>query len=69
MKRNMGLIDRGIRILIALFFIFLIYKGQVRDLLATILGIISAVFILTSLIGRCPLYIILGINTGKKKES
>ncbi len=69
MKRNMGLIDRGIRILIALFFIFLIYKGQVRDILATILGIISAVFILTSLIGWCPLYTILGINTGKKKES
>lgn len=68
MKRNMGLVDRGIRILIALLFIFLIYKGQVRDILATVLGIISAVFILTSLIGWCPLYTVLGINTGKKKE-
>lgn len=66
MKRNMGIIDRLIRILIAILFIFLIYKGQVRDVLATVLGIVSAVFILTGLIGWCPLYTILGINTGKK---
>jgi nicotinamide riboside transporter PnuC len=68
MRRNMGIVDRLIRILIAILFIFLIYKGQVRDVLATVLGIVSAVFILTGLIGWCPLYTIFGINTGKKKS-
>ncbi|PMP68817.1 MAG: DUF2892 domain-containing protein [Thermodesulfobacterium geofontis] len=53
MKKNMGIIDRIIRILIAIFLIVLIYKGQVKDVLAIILGIISAVFILTGLIGWC----------------
>jgi hypothetical protein len=68
MKKNMGNIDRIIRIVLALIVIVLYLSNIISGTLAIILLIISGIFILTSLISFCPLYILLGINTCKKKE-
>lgn len=67
MKKNMGGVDKGIRIVIALVIIVLALTKVITGTLAIALLIVSAVFLLTSLLGNCPLYIPLGINTGKKK--
>jgi hypothetical protein len=66
MKKNMGVIDRVIRILLAIVVIVLYLNGSITGVAAFILGILAFVFILTSLIGFCPLYVPLKISTIKK---
>ena len=68
MKKNMGTIDRSIRILLAIAIIILYITGSITGVAAIILGILAFVFIITSLIGFCPLYLPLKISTiGKSK--
>jgi hypothetical protein len=68
MKKNMGTLDRTLRILIAIILGILILTGKISGTLAWVLGIISVVFLLTSIIGWCPLYVPLGISTIKKED-
>jgi hypothetical protein len=68
MKKNMGTLDRTVRILIAIILGILILTGKISGTLAWVLGIISVVFLLTSIIGWCPLYVPLGISTIKKEN-
>lgn len=67
MKTNMGTFDRILRVLIALVIGYLYYTGVVSGTLGTVLLVLAEVFILTSLIGFCPLYTLFGFNTCKKK--
>ena len=68
MKKNMGTIDKTIRVIIAAIVALLYYLGVINGTLAIILLIFAFLFILTSLISFCPVYPFLGINT-RKKES
>lgn len=68
MKKNMGLVDRIIRTVLALVVIVLYLTNQISGPLAIILGIITVVFLLTSLFGVCPLYIPFKISTKKKEK-
>jgi hypothetical protein len=68
MQKNMGNLDRGLRIAAALVVAVLIITGTVSGVLAIILGIAAAAFLLTSVIGFCPLYAPLGINTCQRKN-
>jgi hypothetical protein len=68
MKKNMGLIDRSLRIVLALIVVGLYFKGQISGLVAIILGVFAIMFILTSLVGNCPLYTVLKISTCKCKD-
>jgi hypothetical protein len=68
MKKNMGTIDRIIRILLAIVVIILYITGSITGFAAIILGILAIVFIITSMIGFCPLYVPFKISTiGKSK--
>ncbi|HEY6914763.1 MAG TPA: DUF2892 domain-containing protein [Paludibacter sp.] len=68
MKTNMGIIDRIIRIVLALILVGLYFANVVSGTLAIVLLVLAGVFALTTLIGFCPLYWPFGINTwGKKK--
>jgi hypothetical protein len=64
----MGIIDRAIRILIAVVVVTLYLTNIITGTLAIILLVLSGVFLLTSLIGFCPLYLPFGISTKKKKS-
>jgi hypothetical protein len=66
MKKNMGLADRIIRILIAIAVVILYFTNVISDTLAIVLLVFSGIFILTSVIGSCPLYMPFGISTKKK---
>jgi len=66
MKKNMGTIDRIIRIVLAIVVAILYMNGSITGTAAIILGILAAVFIITSLIGFCPLYVPFKISTIKK---
>ena len=63
----MGLIDKAIRILVAVAVIVLFFTKIISGLLGIILLIFAGVFILTSFIGFCPLYLPFGMNTAKKE--
>ncbi len=67
MKKNMGTIDKIIRILIAVVVVILYFAAVISGTVAIVLLILSGIFILTSLISRCPLYLPFGISTIKKK--
>ncbi len=68
MKKNMGNIDRVIRILFALVVVILAVTKVITGTGAIVLLILGAILLITSLINFCPIYLALGINTGKKKE-
>lgn len=66
MKKNMGSVDRVIRILVAVAIAILYFTNQISGTAAIILGALAIVFVLTSFISFCPLYIPFGISTNKK---
>lgn len=66
MEKNMGTADRVIRTLLAVLVVILYLAGVISGLAAVILGIFALIFILTSIIGFCPLYSPLKISTRKK---
>lgn len=69
MKQNMGNADRIIRVLLAAVFAYLYFSGTISGTIGLVLVILGGVFVLTSLIGFCPLYTIVGINTCPTKKS
>jgi len=68
MKKNMGSADRIIRILLALVVAVLFYTNVITGTIAYILLAIAGVFFLTSILGTCPLYSLLGIKTCSSKQ-
>ena len=66
--KNMGTIDRIIRIVIAIVIAILYFAGIVSGTLAIILLVIAGIFILTSLVSTCPLYLPFGIKTCKVEK-
>ena len=67
MVKNMGKVDKLIRILVAFVVGILIITGNLIGAGAVILGIVALIFIATSVVGTCPLYIPFNIST-KDKE-
>lgn len=63
MTRNLGKLDRLIRITIAAFLILLVLSNYLLGTWAIIASILAVILFVTSLIGYCPLYSILGIST------
>lgn len=68
MKTNMGTIDKVLRVLVALVILSLYLGNQISGMAAIILLILAGVFILTSVVGVCPLYLPFNLST-KKKDS
>lgn len=66
MKKNMGMIDRVIRILIAATIIVLFATKVISGTWGGILLAFSGIFILTSIFSLCPLY--LPFKFATKKE-
>ncbi len=64
----MGNIDKAARILIAAIIITLYFTHIINGTMAIIGLALSAIFILTSLIGFCPLYAPFKFSTLKKKD-
>lgn len=63
----MGTADKAIRVSVAIIFAILFFTNVISGTLALILLALAGVFLATSLLGFCPLYLPFGINTCKKK--
>lgn len=64
MLRNVGTLDRAVRLLVALLLGFAVFAGLVQGALAWIAGLGAAILLVTALFGFCPLYRLLGIGSG-----
>jgi hypothetical protein len=68
MKKNMGALDRIIRMLLAALFILLYVFDVATGTLGYILLGLAAVFIFTSIFNFCPLYFTFGLSTRGKSD-
>jgi hypothetical protein len=64
--KNMSSLDRIIRLIVAAAIAVLYFTGVISGAWAIVLGIIAVIFVVTSLIGFCPLYKLFGVSTSKK---
>jgi hypothetical protein len=69
MKKNMGSFDRTVRTIIAIVIAILYFTGTISGTVAIVLGVVAAAFLLTSLVGTCPLYLPVGLSTNKDSGS
>jgi len=63
MTKNMGTLDRLLRTAVAVVVGVLYFTGQITGLAAAILGIFALIFLATSAMGSCPLYLPFGLST------
>lgn len=63
MKKNMGIIDRTLRLLIAAILIALVALEIVEGVVAYGLLALAAIFIVTSTVAFCPLYVPFSISS------
>ena len=68
MKKNMGNLDRGIRIAAAVIIGILYAANVINGTVAIILGIVALIFIATSFVSFCPLYAPFRLSTYKVKK-
>jgi hypothetical protein len=65
MKQNVGKTDQIVRLLIAVVIDLLILFNVLSGTWAIVLGILSVILIVTTLIKFCPLYVLFGVSTKK----
>ena len=63
LNKNMGTIDRIVRIALALVLFGLIVTGTVSGVLAIIMGVVAAIFAVTSVVSFCPIYFVTKLST------
>lgn len=63
MPRNEGTLDRALRVILGLILLSLVFIGP-----QTLWGLIGLVPLATGLMGYCPLYQIIGLNTCPLKK-
>lgn len=68
MKKNMGNADRIIRLIIAVVLLVLYFNGTVSGTLGIVALLLAGIFILTSFISSCPLYLPFGLSTKSKED-
>ena len=66
--KNMGSTDRSIRIVAAVIIGVPYLAGVLSGTTALVLGIFAVVFLITSFVSFCPLYVPFRINTVKKEK-
>ena len=66
MKTNMAILDRIVRGALVALVAVLFVTHQLSPAAALVFGVLAVVFLLTSIVGACPLYMLLGISTKRK---
>lgn len=66
MKPNMGTADKAARIFVAAVIAALYFTNVITGTLGIVMLVLAVVFVATSVISFCPLYLPFGIATCKK---
>jgi hypothetical protein len=63
MQKNMGTLDKTLRLIVAAIAVGLGASGALTGTLALVAYVVAAVFVVTSLVSFCPLYRLIGLRT------
>jgi len=63
MTKNMGSVDRALRLSVVIAIAVAYFMGSLSGPLAIALGVVAAAFFFTSLVGTCPMYLPFGLST------
>jgi hypothetical protein len=66
--KNIGSIDKVVRVLVAALIAVLYFTHVISGTTGIILLVVAGVFVLTSLLGICPIYLLFGLKTAKKAD-
>ncbi len=66
MKTNESALDRVIRVALGIVLLALYFLHVVSGTLGIVFVVLAAIALITGIIGFCPLYALLKINTNKK---
>ena len=69
MTKNMGSLDRLLRVTAAILVGIFYMTGQLSGLAALILGALAVIFVATSSVGTCPLYLPFGLSTRRGESA
>ncbi|MCB0738952.1 MAG: DUF2892 domain-containing protein [Bacteroidetes bacterium] len=69
MKKNVGNLDKVVRVAIAAVVSGLYFADVVTGTLGIILMVLAGIFLVTSLVSFCPIYAIVGLSTCKVKNA
>ena len=69
MTKNMGSLDRLLRVTAAILVGIFYMTGQLSGLTALILGALAVIFVATSAVGSCPLYLPFGLSTRRGESA
>ena len=69
MKKNVGGVDRIIRLVLAGLFVVLYFMDVATGTFGIVLLVLAGILVLTSLVGTCGLYLPFGISTCPAKET
>ncbi|MBK6821628.1 MAG: DUF2892 domain-containing protein [Saprospiraceae bacterium] len=68
MKKNMGSVDRMVRVLVAVVIVGLYSANVISGTIAIVWLLFAGIFIATSFMSFCPLYLPFGISTREKEQ-
>jgi hypothetical protein len=68
MSKNLGSADRIIRLILAATVAILYFTNIITGTRGVVFMILAAIFVITSFISFCPLYLPFGIKTCKKSN-
>lgn len=68
MKTNVGTADRMIRLVLGVVLVVLFFSETVTGTSGFVLMTAGIVFVVTSIVGFCPLYSLVGFNTCPTKK-
>lgn len=63
MKKNVGNIDKVVRVIIAIVAGYLYFSGTVEGVLGYVALAVGVIMLATAAMGRCPLFSIFGMST------
>ncbi len=66
MKKNLNLIDRLIRLLLAAILTFLYLTGIATGALGITLLVVAGIIAITAFISFCPIYFLFGLSSKRK---
>jgi len=68
MKKNIGNYDKIIRTVLAIAIIGAYVFQLISGMLAMVLLVVAAIFVVTSFVGVCPIYLPFGVSSCKVKK-
>lgn len=69
MKQNEGIVDRIIRLILAMALFYGAMVWTMSDWLRIVMAVVGGIILVTSITGFCGIYKIFNISTTKKRES